>query len=515
VLDPDEEIQHAVRLVFDLFAQHHSALAVVKHFAEQGLQIPDRLWTQQRKGEVVWTPLRHGRVLSMLHNPFYAGAYVYGRIKNRSRILPGEAPRIKAHSRRVPRVDWPIVLRDHHAGYVSWEQFVTNIQQLDDNRTYRAEERRGAVREGPALLQGLVLCGRCGRRMTVRYMDDGVQPVYLCAQVHKDLAGKTCQFLRGDGIDQAVGQVFVAAMQPAQLHISLATLAQLEERALAADRQWQRRLERARYEVALARRCYVAVDPENRLVARSLERDWNEKLTALDRLEREYATHPMPHSLIVNSEERAQILALAQDVPLVWHAPTTTAAERKQLLRLLIKDVTLTKQATTITIAVRWQTEACTTLDIPRPKRAADAKRTSSAVVTRVRELALTQTDEQIADQLNTENFRSGSGGTFTTNKVQWLRFVYHITSGCPHGPAACPTGQRGDGRYSARTAAALLNVNVSTIAHWCQTGQLDGVQTAPHGPRWVRVTPEVILTLRKSVPQHWGQHKSRAPVQG
>jgi hypothetical protein len=300
-------------------------------------------------------------------------------------------------------------------------------------------------------------------------------------------------------------------MQPAQLQISLATLAELEERAVAADRQWQRRLERTRYEVELARRRYVAVDPDNRLVARSLERDWNEKLTALDRLEREYATHPTSHSLIVNAEERAQILALARDVPLVWHAPTTTAAERKQLLRFLIKDVTLTKQTTTITIAVRWQTEACTALDIPRPKRAADARRTSPEVITRVRELAVTQTDEQIAEHLNVEHFRSGSGGTFTAKRVQWIRFVYHIQSGCPHGPAACPSGQRGDGRYSARAAATLLNVNVSTIASWCETGQLDGVQTAPRGPRWIRLTPEVIATLRKSVPQHWGQHQARA----
>jgi DNA invertase Pin-like site-specific DNA recombinase len=510
VLEPDEEIQHAVRLVFDLFAQHRSALAVVKHFAEHGLQIPDRLWTRQRKGEVVWTPLRHARVLSMLHNPFYAGAYVYGRTKSRTRLLPGEAPRIKARSRRVPRVDWPIVLRDHHVGYLSWEQFMSNVQQLDANRTSRAEERPGAIREGSALLQGLVVCGRCGRRMTVRYMEDGLRPIYLCAQVHKDLAGKTCQFLRGDGIDQAVAHLFLAAMQPAHLQISLATLAQLEERARAVDRQWQLRLERARYEVDLARRRYIAVEPENRLVARSLERDWNQKLTALDRLEREYATHPTPHSLIVNPEERTRILALAQDVPLVWHAPTTTAAERKQLLRLLIKDVTLTKQATTIAIAVRWQTGACSTLDIPRPQRAADAKRTAPAVITRVRELARTHPDEQIAAQLNAEGFRSGSGGNFSTSKVEWIRYVYHIQNGCPRGPAACPTGQRGDGRYSVRAAAALLNVNVSTIAHWCQTGQLDGVQTAPHGPRWVRVTPEVIATLRKPVPQHWGQHKSR-----
>src|SRR5258707_5297349 len=151
--------------------------------------------------------------------------------------------------------------------------------------------------------------------MSVRYMDDGVQPIYVCAQVHKDLAGKTCQFLRGDGIDLAVGHVFLAAMQPAHLQISLATMAQLEARAQAADRQWQRRLERARYEVELARRRYVAVDPENRLVARSLERDWNEKLTARDRLERGYATHPPPHSLIANFEERTPVLCLRQDGP--------------------------------------------------------------------------------------------------------------------------------------------------------------------------------------------------------
>jgi len=509
VLEPDEEIQHAVRLVFELFAHHRSALAVVKHFAEQGLQIPDRLWTRHRKGEVVWTPLRHARVLSMLHNPFYAGAYVYGRTKSRTRLLPGETPRIKARSRRVPRGDWPIVLRDHHGGYLSWEQFVSNVQQLDANRTYRAEERPGAVREGSALLQGLVICGQCGRRMTVRYMEDGRRPIYVCAQVHKDLAGKTCQFLRGDGIDQAVAHLFLAAMQPAHLHVSLATLTQLEERARAVDRQWQLRLERARYEVDLARRRYVAVEPENRLVARSLERDWNEKLTALDRLEREYAAHPTVGSLVVNKEERARILALAQDVPLVWYAPTTTAAERKQLLRLLIKDVTLTKQPTTIAIAVRWQTEACSTLEVVRPQRAADAKRTAPAIIARIRALAPTHTDEQIASCLNTEGFRSGSGGTFSTSKVAWIRYIHHIQNGCPRGPAACPTGQRGDGRYSARAAAALLNVNVSTIAHWCQTEQLDGVQAVPYGPRWIRLTPELITTLRKPVPQHWGQRKS------
>ena len=215
----------------------------------------------------------------------------------------------------------------------------------------------------------------------------------------------------------------------------------------------------------------------------------------------------------MNTEERRRILALAQDVPLVWYASTTTAAERKQLLRLLMKDVTLTKQPTTIAIAVRWQTEACSTLEVARPKRAADEKRTAPVVITRIRALAPTHTDEQIASCLNAEGFRSGSGGTFSTSKVAWIRYVHHIKNGCPRGPAACPTGQRGDGRYSARAAAALLNVNVSTIAQWCQTGKLDGVQAVPHGPRWVLLTPDLITTLRKPVPQHWGQCKSGEKV--
>jgi hypothetical protein len=240
------------------------------------------------------------------------------------------------------------------------------------------------------------------------------------------------------------------------------------------------------------------------LVARSLDRDWNEKLTALDQLEREDAARPTGESLPVSATERARILALAQDLPLVWHTPTTTAAERKQLVRFLIKDVTLTKGQTTIRVEVRWQTAACSTLEVARPKPMCEVRRTAPAVIARVRELTTTLPDHQIAERLTAEGFRSSQGGNFSASKVNWSRYAYQIMSGCPQGPAACPQGQRGDGRYSARAAAALLNVNVSTIAHWCQTGKLDGVQTAPHGPRWVRVTSELITTLRKPRLQHW-----------
>jgi hypothetical protein len=309
-LDPDEEIQHAVRQVFDVFESSKSALAVVKHFADHGLQIPDRLWQRERKGEVVWRPLRHARVLSILHNPFYAGAYVYGRTKTRQRPLPGEAPRVKGHTRQIKRDDWTTLLNDHHPGYISWAQFRRNQEQLDNNRTFDREQRRGAVRECGALLQGVVSCGVCGRRMTVRYMSDGIRPIYVCAQLHKDFAGKTCQFMRGDGIDAAVAQLLLAAIKPAQLSIALEAVEHLEAQARAIHHQWQLRIERAHYEAERARRRYEAVEPEHRLVARSLERDWNDKLSVLNQLERDCVQMAPPAASYVSEAERRGIVNL-------------------------------------------------------------------------------------------------------------------------------------------------------------------------------------------------------------
>jgi hypothetical protein len=397
------------------------------------------------------------------------------------------------------------VLHDAHAGYITWEPCLRNLQRLDDNRTFRPEDRRGAVREGAALLQGLVLCGQCGRRMRVRSLADGTRPSYDCTALHGHHAGPTCQAIRGDGVDAAVAQVFLEAMQPAQLAVSLATLEQVDAQARQIERQWHLRLERAQYEADLARRRFLAVDPENRLVARTLERDWNDQLTTLAALEREYAAMPPLTARLVSPEERQRILALAPDVPAVWDADTTTSAERKQLLRFLIKDVTLTKRTTTITLAIRWQTEACTTLEIPRPPRAAEARRTGPTVIERIRNLASSHTDRQIAKVLNQEGATPGLGGTFTAAKVAWVRYAYAIASGCPQAPGVCRAGQRGDGRYTARTAAYLLNVDVSTIAEWCRAGRLDYTQETPHGPRWITLPPERITTLRKP-------HRQRKP---
>jgi DNA invertase Pin-like site-specific DNA recombinase len=498
VLDPDEEVRQAVRLVFSLFEQHGSALAVVQHFNEQHLRFPTRLWGKCHDGELVWQRLTHSRVLEVVHSPAYAGTYVYGRTQTRTRLLPGETPRVKGRTRPVARADWPIVIRNAHPGYITWEQFLHNQQQLDDNRTFRPEDRRGAVREGAALLQGIVLCGGCGRRMRVRYLENGTTPCYDCIELHVRHGGPTCQSIRGDGVDATVASALLEAMQPAQLAVSLATLDQLEVEARQIERQWQLRLERAQYEADLARRRFLAVDPENRLVAQTLERDWNERLSEVAALEREYTALPRLVPRLVSPEERQRILALAQDVPAVWHAPSTTQAERKQLLRYLIRDVTLTKRATTISIAIRWQTDAYTTLEIPRPLRSCDKRRTNGAAIERIRELAPIHTDAQIARQLNQEGYTPGLGGSFTQAKVQWVRWRYQLPKSCPNRRTGAAITPRPDGRYSARAAAELLNVNVSTIAEWCQTGRLESIQEAPHHPRWIALTSECIAALRK-----------------
>jgi DNA invertase Pin-like site-specific DNA recombinase len=509
VLDPDEAVQEAVRLVFSLFEQSTSALAVVSAFARQHLRFPTRWWGGKRADELIWSRLSHERVLNILHSPLYAGAYVYGRTKFRSRLLPGEEPRVKGRTRRLPQEDWPIVLLDAHPGYITWEQFLHNQRQLDDNRTWRAEEHRGAVREGPSLLQGIILCGSCGRRMGIRYQRNGSVLMYECHQLHSQLAARTCQTMRGDRIDQAVVACFLEAIEPAHLEVALAALDQVEAHAKQVENQWHRQIERAQYEADLARRRYKAVDPDNRLVARSLEKEWNEKLAEVDKLEREHQLVPKPAALLLTTAQREQIRRLAHDLPAIWHASTTTFVERKQLMRWLIKDVTLSKRGNVIDVAIRWQTEALTALSIPRYKMSWEERQTSPHVVERVREWSPTHTATQIATLLNEEGLRPGLGGSFTASKVDWIRVAYSIPLACPEGPGFCPSGQRGDGRYSALAAAELLNVNVSTIADWCNAGILESVRAHPHGPRWISLTPDIIEKLRKPTQRHWKRRRT------
>ena len=304
----------------------------------------------------------------------------------------------------------------------------------------------------------------------------------------------------------------LAAIEPAQLTIALEAIEHLEAQARAIDHQWHLRIERARYEAERARRRYEAVEPEFRLVARSLERDWNEKLSVLDQLERDYTETAPAASRHVSEAQRQGIVDLVHDLPAVWQAETTTHAERKHVVRLLIKDVMVTKLEKTVRVDVRWQTQACSTLEVARPTPAYVIRRTAPEVIERIGQLARTHIDIEIATRLNDAGYRSGQGGAFTARMVKWLRYAHGIKSGCPLGPVACPTGQRGDGRYSAQAAAALLNVTVYTIADWCKSGKLDGVQMAPRGPWWVVLTSEIITALRKPVRQYKPRRAKNGP---
>ena len=336
--------------------------------------------------------------------------------------------------------------------------------------------------------------------MSPRYRDN--THYYRCQWASQEYGEPLCQMIRGEEVDAEVATLLLEAMNPAQLSISLQALEQVEAHTKQIEQHWKLRIEGAEYEADLARRRYMAVDPENRLVARGLERDWNEKLVAVEQLERDYATAPRPSQLVASPEERSRILGLAQDFPAIWQATTTSNSERKQQLRFLVKDVTLTCREDDTHLGVRWQTVAVNASTIPHRKHVNEIWRTSDEVIARIRTLAAHQTDRQLAAQLNGEGLTTGIGQEFNRDRVHWVRSKYEIPTGCPDMPNPRENGPRGDGRYSAKSAAKLLNVSVCTINRWCCSGKLESAQAISYGPRWITLTPEIIERLRKPVKQ-------------
>jgi DNA invertase Pin-like site-specific DNA recombinase len=286
VLDPDTQIQGAVLLLFETFRRTGSAGQVVRHFAREGLRFPRRLTTGPRAGAVVFIPLVHSRVLSLLHNPRYAGAFVYGRTRQRTVVIAGQR-----RNRRLPRTEWPVFLPNAHPGYIPWEEFETNQATLVANANgYGPDRRCSPPREGVALLQGLAICGRCGHRMTVRYRvhHGHPVPVYVCQREGIARAQPLCQTIPGTGLDDAVAQVVLDAITPAALDVALEVFEELRARKAEVDRLRRVQVERAREEAELAQRQFLLVRPEHRLVADSLERQWNETLVRLADAEEEY-----------------------------------------------------------------------------------------------------------------------------------------------------------------------------------------------------------------------------------
>ena len=367
-LDPDEQVQRAVRLIFERFRIDGSARAVLRYFFRHGLRMPAR---DLSTGEVRWVAANTNPIMTILKNPTHAGAYVYGRTEWGTALTGGK---LRRKTIKHPTPDsWKICLRDHHPAYIGWEEFMANQRKLSENRTnHVALDQRGAAREGAALLQGLALCGKCGGRMRVHYQGRHNQAQYQCRGPSQGGRMLFCFNVSATRIDEEVAGLFLEAVQPSEIEIGLAVVREVERQATEVNRQWQLRLDRARYEARLAERRYKAVDPDNRVIARTLEREWNDRLTEVERIDHEHDEALRRDKLVLGDEDRARIMSLAKDLPRVWKAKTTTHAERKNLLRMLVREVSLSPveiPARRTRVQVLWQTGAVTDFTVERPTK--------------------------------------------------------------------------------------------------------------------------------------------------
>jgi len=498
VFDADEEVRGAVALVFQLFRETSSAYGVVQRFAERRLRFPKRAYGGAWNGKIVWGHLAHARVLGLLKNPSYAGMYVFGRYQYHQEISPeGE---VHKRMRAVAMPAWRVQLKQHHEGYITWEEFLENAKRLEKNRTNGDHTLlNGPAREGLALLQGLLVCGNCGRALTVRYTGNGgIWPTYLCSWLRRDgLATKDCMSFRCDLLDAAVSEEVLKAVQPAELKLALAALRELESRDQSIMRQWQMRLERAEYEVALAERRYQECDPSNRLVAGTLERRWNESLLHLQDLKKQAAEFQRQEARVATPEQKAKVLALAKDFPRLWHAPTTHAKDRKRMLRLLIKDITVNKlvEQRQLSVHIRWHGGACTDLSVQIPPSAVGRARYRSPIVDRIRNLACSLLDAQIADRLNREGCTSAKGKSYTAKMIRWIRWRYQI-------PLA---SLKKSEELTVQQVAKQFGVSDGVVYYWVEHNVIQARRLNSGMPCWITLT-----AVDKRKLQDWVRNSNR-----
>ena len=461
VLDPDSGVQNAVSHLFALFARTGSARAVVQEYNTAGLLFPVRVRTGDRKGDLAWMPLQHWRVLRTLHNPRYAGAFAYGR--RRERIAANGKKTLET----LPREDWIALIPDSHPGYLSWEQYEANQRLLLANARARGTDRTaGPPREGPALLQGMVICGRCGNRMTVRYHTRrGIEvPDYQCVRHAIQDGARRCQTVPGGGVDAAIGRLLLDTLTPLALEVALTVQAELETRAGETDALRRQHVQRAQHRADLARRRYLSVDPGNRLVADSLEADWNDALRGLRTAQDDYDKATAAAMTTLTEKDKTRIRALAADFPALWASPATPQRERKRITRLLIEDVTLVKTSQ-IHLHIRLRGGQTTSLTIPIPPTAWQARQTSPDTLAALDRLLDEHTDKETAQQLNLDGHRSGEGKPFTARIVLELRTSNNLPS---HANRL-----RAQGMLNLSQIAGRLGVHPTTIKNWHKAGLL------------------------------------------
>ena len=461
VLDPDQQIQGSLQLLFDTYRQTHSATVVVRRFRREGWVFPRRVRRGIGKGEVHWGELNTSRVLQILHNPRYAGAFVYGRTRT------GRKADLTTTQLKVAQSDWQVLIRDAHASYIDWDEFERNQLTLRQNAAAFGENGRGTMpRSGVGLLQGRIICGLCGKRMRVRYQAVGakLEPYYVCHDAAVHNADKPCQSVRGRAIDDAIGALLLETVAPAAIDVALAIESEIAGRIEQSNAMRLKQMERTRYEAELARRRYMNVDPANRMVADALEADWNACLRQLDTLQQEQDRQRQSDQALLSAEARARIRALADDFSVVWKDARVEPVERKRMLGLLIEDVTLVK-GDRILIQVRFRGGKTTAIEVDRPKPIALIRKTPPEVVRMVEELLETCSDYQIAERLNTLGYKNWRGDSFTHKKVVVIRNAYQLKTRFAR--------LRERGMLTANELAAQLGVCPTTIYQWGQSGFL------------------------------------------
>jgi DNA invertase Pin-like site-specific DNA recombinase len=509
LLHPDEAVRGVIGVIFGQFPVLGSVRATWLHLREQGLKMPlmrhGHLTAAQAAAEdVTWVEPTYHAVHNVLTHPAYAGAYTYGRSRQDKQVTAEGALRVRR--RALPREKWQVLIEGHHEGYISWEDYLANQARIGQNiRPVAHEPGTGAVREGSALLQGLAACGTCGRKLAVYYEGKRKSvPGYYCTGTGTMVEGRGTRHLRAGGaaIDSAVAGAFLAALAPAALQACLQAAEQMESSHDAALDQYRRQAEAARYAAAKAERRYLAVDPDNRLVARGLETAWEKALAAHAQAEAELARRQAARPVPLTSAERAAVLALGDDLAGVWDAATTTDKDRKQLLRTLLEEVNVTvcrdAEHGRADLVLRWKGGAVTELAVPLRRTPPRRLRTDEDTVDLIRRLAAFYPDAKIAGILNRQHRTTARGMSYTASRVQSLRHHWKI-------PCHQPGTQQPEGELLNVTAAAReLGIAPSTLLRWLDDGFVAGEQVTPGAPWRIRLTGELRGMLADTAPDGW-----------
>jgi len=494
-LHPDEAVCSAISTVFARFAELGSVRRVWLWLRTEGLSFP----MQSRYGSGVrWVDPSYIAVYHVLTNPVYAGAYAYG--KSRHEVILDATGARKKRVRKLPRAQWSVLLPDHHQGFIDWSTYESNRARITVNTHPRPHQSGGgAVREGSALLQGLAVCGQCGRKLRTHYTGRTASAGYHCAG--KSIVngrGIYCLNVGAVQIDAAAARAVLAALAPLGAEAALAAAERIEADHDGALAQWRLAVERASYEAQRAERRYRAVDPDNRLVARGIEAEWESCLRVLDKAKAELARNEQLRPRTLSAHERIRVLALGADLLKAWQAPTTTTRDKKELLRALIEEVIITvhKDERRAHLTLRWRGGALTEIDLDLPRHRPATVRTDENTVALLRRLAAHYPDAVIAGILNRQERTTAYGHRFTANHVGNLRRHWSI-------PRFEPPDTPSDGRLlTIKQTADALGVAASTVHRWLNDGIIAGEQLTPGAPWRIRLTDDLRSRVAEAAPE-------------